>query len=386
MVSPKKVMDQTRSEILKRIVKVILFIALFTSFLMLYLINETNEYLKGSTTFASRTGKVDKFNLPVLVICFQPNYKPSIYGNGSTDFAYLFEKEGLIKKEDKLADSLQSASYKLNKDIQIEYGKLANGNRSVHILQEGQNKMDDFQIDVYKTYTLIYGSCYLIESNEKVSPWVIFKLSVKDLNSDNGDKLSSLNLFIASRETWHGIIALSWPYFELKQHTLSFNTSELYWFEMQVTDITYQNGHKRIEDCLENWMAINNECKDCSPFFFSFKNKKTVSCQSMKDNKCWYYWAFYGENFNEYKKCMKPMETTLFNAKPKTLQKISDQSDTVEFDFGYSSDQIKIEEEALMIGTSSYIGSVGGSLGLFLGFSVFTYLSYCIDKLFEFFH
>ena len=83
---------------------------------------------------------------------------------------------------------------------------------------------------------------------------------------------------------------------------------------------------------------------------------------------------------------MKPMETTLFNAKPKTLQKISDQSDTVEFDFGYSSDQIKIEEEALMIGTSSYIGSVGGSLGLFLGFSVFTYLSYCIDKLFEFFH
>ena len=49
----------------------------------------------------------------------------------------------------------------------------------------------------------------------------------------------------------------------------------------------------------------------------------------------------------------------------------------------YSSDEIKIEEETLMIGTSSYIGSVGGSLGLFLGFSCFTYLSCCIQKVFE---
>ena len=84
---------------------------------MLYLINETNEYLKGSTTFASRTGKVDKFNLPVLVICFQPNYKPSIYGNGSTDFAYLFEKEDLIKEEDKLRDCYRKRS--ANKQTQF---------------------------------------------------------------------------------------------------------------------------------------------------------------------------------------------------------------------------------------------------------------------------
>ena len=55
----------------------------------------------------------------------------------------------------------------------------------------------------------------------------------------------------------------------------------------------------------------------------------------------------------------------------------------MELQFGYSSDQIKIEEETLMIGTSSYIGSVGGSLGLFLGFSCFTYLSCCIQKVFE---
>ena len=353
---------------------------------MLYFINETNEYMKGSTTFPSRTGKVHEFNLPMLVICFEPNYKPSIYGNRTADFAYLFEKENLFKEEEKVADTLKSASYKLNEDVWIEFG-MRDGNTTLkYVLEDGQSKMDNFHIDVFNTYTLIYGSCYLIESTEKVSPWVIFELSIKDLNSENGDNLSNVNIFIASRETWYGIIALSWPYFELEQHSFSFNTSEYYWMDMQVKDITYQNGHKSVEDCIENLMATKDDCKECSPFFFTFKNKKALSCQSIEDNKCWYYWSFYGKNYNEYKRCLKPRQTTLYNAESKPLKKSSPRRETVELTFTYSSDQIKIEEETLIIGTSSYIGSVGGSLGLFLGFSVFTYLSCFIDKLFQFFH
>ena len=81
---------------------------------------------------------------------------------------------------------------------------------------------------------------------------------------------------------------------------------------------------------------------------------------------------------------MKPMKTTLYRANSKSLEKVFIQNNTVELLFTFSSDEIKIEEETLMIGTSSYIGSVGGSLGLFLGFSFFTYLSYGVDKLFEF--
>ena len=143
-------MEQNRSQILKNVVRVILFILLFLSFLVFYFITETNEYLKGSTTFASRTEEVDKFNLPVLVICFEPSYKPSIYGNGSADFSYLFDKEDLTKEEEKLTDILQSASYKLNEDIQIEL-EITEGNRTERYvnLEDGHNKMDNFQIDVF---------------------------------------------------------------------------------------------------------------------------------------------------------------------------------------------------------------------------------------------
>ena len=374
-------MEQSRRQVVKSIVNVILFVSLFASFLWLYFVNETNEYLKGSTTFASRTEVVDKFNLPVLVICFEPAYKPSIYGNGSADFAILFDKEELIKEEEALANFLKSASHKLSEDIQIEL-VMKYGNMTVkYDLEEGQKIMDNFQIDVYETHTLTYGSCYVIESTEKVSPWVTFDVLIKDLNSENGDNLSSLNLFIASHETWYGIIALSWPYFELKEHRLSFNKPIEYWMDMQVTNITYQNGHKSIEDCIENLMAANDACKECSPFFFSFKNKR-LTCQSKEDNKCWYNWST--KNYNEYKKCMKPMKTTFYKANSKSLEKVFIQNNTVQLLFSFSSDEIKIEEETLMIGTSSYIGSVGGSLGLFLGFSFFTCLSYGIDNLFEF--
>ena len=350
---------------------------------MFYFINETNEYLKGSTTFASRTEKVDKFNLPVLVICFEPNYKPSIYGNGSTDFSYLFDKD--VLKEMNLIDMLQSASYKLKEDVKIEL-EITDGNVTQRfVLEDGKKQLDNFQINSYKIYTYMHGSCYVIENTKEVGPWVTFDLFVKDLNSENGDKLSNINVFVASPETWYGIIALTWPYFHLQQHSLGFNTSKLYWIDMQVTNITYiKNGHKSIEDCIEKLMATNAGCKQCLPFFFSSKNKK-ISCQSMQDNKCWYNWSLFGKNYNKYKRCLKPMKTTLYNAELKPLQNAVAKRDTVELVFTYSSDQIRIKEATLMIGTSSYIGSIGGSLGLFLGFSFFTYLSCCIDKVFEFF-
>ena len=142
-------MDQTRNLVLKSLVNGILFITLFISFLVLYFVNETNEYLKGSTTFASRTEEVDKFNLPVLVICFEPSYKPSIYGNLSVEFSSLwkfFYKEDLIKEEDKLADFLKAASYKLSEDIQIEFN-ITDGNKTVkYDLEDGQKVTDTFQI------------------------------------------------------------------------------------------------------------------------------------------------------------------------------------------------------------------------------------------------
>ena len=43
----------------------------------------------------------------------------------------------------------------------------------------------------------------------------------------------------------------------------------------------------------------------------------------------------------------------------------------------------EIREEIRVITTSSFIGSIGGSLGMFFGFSILSYALYFIDKCFE---
>mgnify|MGYP001236070616 FL=1 len=189
-----------------QVVNILLFLALFVLFSVLYFFKETTE--------------LDKFSLPVLVICFEPKYKPSIYyGNNTADIEYHKIKED--QKRQKVALFLKSASYKLNEDIQIEL-RITDDSKTVkYDLEDGQKVMDNFQIDVYQTYTMSYGICYVIENTEKVSPLTYISVVLKDLNSENGDKLSKVNLFIAASETWYGIITNVWPYFELQEHSFS---------------------------------------------------------------------------------------------------------------------------------------------------------------------
>ena len=46
----------------------------------------------------------------------------------------------------------------------------------------------------------------------------------------------------------------------------------------------------------------------------------------------------------------------------------------------------KIEKQALVYDTNDVIGAIGGSLGLFLGFSFFDVISKCLDLIMRLFH
>ena len=49
----------------------------------------------------------------------------------------------------------------------------------------------------------------------------------------------------------------------------------------------------------------------------------------------------------------------------------------------YDSNQLEMKTEAPVMDIRDFLGSVGGSLGLFLGFSLFTYLSLLLDTFFH---
>ena len=55
----------------------------------------------------------------------------------------------------------------------------------------------------------------------------------------------------------------------------------------------------------------------------------------------------------------------------------------IEFRFKFIVSRTEIQQEKIIISYRDFIGSVGGSLGLFLGFSVFSYVTDLFSKLVE---
>ena len=377
-------MDQSRAQFLKSLANAITFIVLLILFLAFYFINETDRFLKGSTTFASRTESTETFSIPVIVICFEPANKVSVNGNQSVSFDYIFEDLFWTNQgEQSLVDYLKAANYKLDRDVKLQFTIREDGKDGTNYnLFEGTNTFENFQMDIHQIYTLALGGCYVMDSPDKLATETSFYVNIKDLNADNEDRLKKLTIYMASHQTWHGLISLSWPYVKLVRHVFNFNTTERYWIDFYVTELTYQRGHERVEDCIEALMAANDNCKKCVPFFFSFLEFRP-SCETFEENKCWYSWMFISKRYKEYKRCMKPRKSIQNKGEPSLVEGSKIDNDSLEIIFTYASDEVAIMEETLIMSTSSYIGSVGGSLGLFLGFSFFTFLSYCIEKLFE---
>ena len=307
--------------------------------------------------------------MPVLILCFQPRYSLNSY----------------LQKDDHslMTEFLESANYKLGDDITIDF-RSKHGQKKQHLVV-GRNIYDNSYIDVSTIQTLTYGMCYILESQWKLKPQQSFYITIQR-KLEKQDKPDKMNLFMASPESWYGITTETWPYLTLEKYTFEFNTSAIIWMDMYVKQITYQKGHSSIKNCLKNHLSVYNCTHICIPFFLSYLNH-LPACLTNEETKCMYkYWAF-ADDFNiysQYKQCLKPLTTTLYEANPVQLEGEVNATNSVDLLFSYASNEMEIEEEALMIGTSTYIGSVGGSLGLFLGFSFFTYLSCCIDKLVDF--
>ena len=366
-------MEQTKRNRLKIFVKVLFFLLLSILFFTFYFFNQTKEFLKGSTTFTSRAEEVDHFDMPVLLLCFQPRYNLNSY----------------LQRDDhsSLAEFLDCANHKLGEDVMIDFHtqwQKFHGQKKQQLVM-GTNIFDDFYVNVSAVQTLTYGMCYVLESNLTFRPQQGFYISIQR-KFEKEDIPDKVNLFMASPESWYGITTEAWPYHTLEKHTFEFNTSARIWMDMYVKKVTYQKGHSSIKNCLENHVSGYNCTHKCIPFFLSFLDH-LPTCLTNEQTNCMYNTWAYADEFNiytQYKQCLKPLTMTLYDANPVKLEGEVNPNNSVDLLFGYASNEMEIKEEALMIGTSSYIGSVGGSLGLFLGFSFFTHLSWCIDKLVDF--
>ena len=89
--------------------------------------------------------------------------------------------------------------------------------------------------------------------------------------------------------------------------------------------------------------------------------------------------VFYPEKEAALGQCLRPANTMEFKAKVISFR--SSASEHINMWFKYGSGQLEVNEEILSIGLTTFIGSIGGSLGLFLGFSMYDYISSLVDAI-----
>ena len=160
-------------------------------------------------------------------------------------------------------------------------------------------------------------------------------------------------------------------------------------------DTTFMDG---IEDRVECFMrvlkSLENECPIlCTTLGFVSLVPDFPTCTALEETvfmgnstKCGVYYVL------KSSRCMKPMTLKKHNFVPTTMVfKGGDKAEhlgkkkIIILDLSRStvSTRVEVRKERYIISTEDFIGSIGGSLGLFLGFSFLTSAYDLIDVVFE---
>ena len=86
-------------------------------------------------------------------------------------------------------------------------------------------------------------------------------------------------------------------------------------------------------------------------------------------------------HMKQYRQCYLTKRSTQF--KIRTSDATASKKNGFEFQLIMQSDLIKRNEEVYLTSLENYIGTVGGTLGMAVGFSTFSYITFCLEKLFK---
>ena len=109
------------------------------------------------------------------------------------------------------------------------------------------------------------------------------------------------------------------------------------------------------------------------------------ACQNSSIANCYIDQAS-GTNYNEYLHCLKPQIAEQYKLSSTERAKLNPQeTQSTELEFVLGSDRLEYKDEVLIVSGIDFVSNLGGSLGLFIGFSLYNFfadlLGKCIEKL-----
>ena len=265
----------------------------------------------------------------------------------------------------------QEAFYRLNVDFNMRYGGIYEADTPLML---GMNMIGDFQINVDEIFTLNYGICNKIIINGEIDEGVIsIHLNKNMVHRD----MTTPYIYVTSEDNAYGILDTTWrnggetrfAFHNLIPYPGAFNI-----FKLRVVKNKYMDGNGcsvkgHFNKCLmKTILESNYTCtKPCLPLSLPKFDKveSLPPCQS---------WEDYGCMKGEIEKKMDGIQETCPTA-CETVEYVGNVLHNVYLNssvFRWTYDithQMVVYEEYVVYDFAGFISSVGGMLGLFIGFS-----------------
>ena len=358
--------------ILKVSIRILIYSLLFFFLIYFFMKDQLEIFFKFRTTITSRMKTAEKIEFPTIIFCFNPATKISIaqkYGFESIDEKFFPETNG------SLIEVFDEMTYKLNEDFEITnfYGeKFEIGSNE---FKEYKNEKKSYNFRIQSLRTHYFGTCYKLEPTFDILNMPIrFRFRIT-LNSSLEilDRPKSAFLQFTSNSTWIGVPLNLWPQFKPLRQYIDFEKEYTHIY-VKVVEKQFKEGHENNEECLKKLL----EKKNCSVLCSTLTIANLPHCNSADEYQCNFDGAW---NSEEFFQCYKTHHATTYSL----LQRIENPFHknttltSTDVNIGMFSMEKEIQDEVFILTPQDLIGSVGGSLGMFFGFSLSTSIFYCLE-------
>ena len=352
-----------KQAILSLCLQIVSHLILFVFFVQFYLMDEMGDYMADRITTTSRFEEVSELKFPTITICMDPPQKPSValmYG-----FKRLFDINWKDVPNTTLYERFESTSYILNKDFSIKIN-LFEKQKDYLLVGDSDNYF------VEPIVTAHQGICYKIDPKFKVTNYTSVTIRLF-LNDSITEKPSHLVVYLTSSSATLNLAADTWPHFSPGEIKLPLDNAK------KITVITYRT----VEYIFKTGVGNSSECvteiiekSKCKNSCFPLSGSSLPICNSTK-----YFWCIWSD-YTQWRKCLLQKHAVAYV--PKTHDNLiygKKFSADVEMKVSARTQGKQIVEEIDVITLSGLIGSIGGSLGMFFGFSITSYISLVIEKI-----
>ena len=392
-------MPSKHSLTILKLMIVIILLGLYYSYFFRGVIKSYNESL---TNLASREEEFEGTNVPTVIICMRPAWKTSVLEQYNITKGFFQMKKGSYEHLDMeitMQKIVSEASFRLNQDFKIGISDMYPDPFSGIDLKIGLNMFqidgEEYTLNVTDVYSLLKGVCYTISSSLPISSRKSYSLSVRlvDNMADNPDKVE---LITVPDQDSLGIIFQNWETAKMmKEQIIDFETGAtlITLHETKITRIVGCNENaepkqkcfaQKVNDFL---MSFNCSVK-CKPklvksFFDRYieDGKSPPDCVCLRDEHC-AFWQFLNVAFL-YAKCESRCKTTEYSGRAsfsdQEFLNSGDGNKSADIILYYGATSRTLVQEYWVYDTEGMIGTLGGSLGLFLGFSFYGFISDLLD-------